>query len=282
MDSSSSCGVVAPLLRGSRSRLIHRAQLLRPLPLAPLDLGGAPAARLRRRRADLPALRRSPSPDRPAHRPACRAQDPRARRPPDRAPTPRARPLARTARLRLSRRPLAPPSTLLARDPRPRARSPVPSNARAHPKPRPSPRRRPLEPPLRPAAPAAPPRRASPPCRTGGSVAPMVVRLEALSSAEPVRGLSRRVQAFRVLERGDLACLGAARRRQGGPRSPPSRPIAVALVDRPRSPDQRASRGGVRPRCPGRIPFDGVVSPIHQDGTPGTTRCKWTRGQRRG
>lgn len=44
---------------------------------------------------------------------------------------------------------------------------------------------------------------------------------------------------------------------------------------------QLASRGDVRPWCPGRIPFSGVVSPIHLDGTPGTTQCKWTRGHRR-
>jgi hypothetical protein len=83
-----------------------RAQHIFALPLAALDLGGAPAARVRRRRADVPALRRPPPPHRTAHRPSRRAQDPRAPRTAHRASTARASSLTRTARVRLRRRSL--------------------------------------------------------------------------------------------------------------------------------------------------------------------------------
>jgi hypothetical protein len=52
------------LARDSRSSLADRAEHLRPPPLAALDLGGSPAARLRSRRADVSALRRPT----PSHR----------------------------------------------------------------------------------------------------------------------------------------------------------------------------------------------------------------------
>jgi len=87
---------------------------------ATLPVHRPPRHRLRHRRPHLPALRRPTPPHSAAHRPSRRAQDPRAPRPPDRASTARTGALARTARLRLNHRPFAPPSTLLARDPRQR------------------------------------------------------------------------------------------------------------------------------------------------------------------
>ncbi|MCC7013024.1 MAG: transposase [Planctomycetes bacterium] len=63
-------------LRPARSQLADRAQHLRPLALVALDLGRALAPRLRRRRPHLPALRWPAPPDRAAHRPRRRAQDP--------------------------------------------------------------------------------------------------------------------------------------------------------------------------------------------------------------
>ncbi len=92
-------------LRPTRSQLTGRAQRLRPLALVALNLGGAAAARLRRRRSHLSAVRWPSPPDRTAHRPRSRAQDPHAPRPPNRASTARTRALTRTVRLRLSRRP---------------------------------------------------------------------------------------------------------------------------------------------------------------------------------
>ncbi len=77
----------------------------RPLALVALELGRALAARVRRRRADLPALRRPTPSHRAAHRPHRRAQDPRPPRAAHRTSTVRAGALARTVRLRLSRRP---------------------------------------------------------------------------------------------------------------------------------------------------------------------------------
>jgi hypothetical protein len=64
------------LSRCSRSSLIDRAQQFRPLALVALNLGGATATSLRRRRPDLPPLRRPSPPHRTAHRPGGRAQDP--------------------------------------------------------------------------------------------------------------------------------------------------------------------------------------------------------------
>jgi len=118
--------------RGSRSRLIRRPQHIRPLPLPPLDLGGAPAPRLRRRRPHLPALRRSTPPHRTAHRPSRPAQDPQqhsATRPRLHGPHRRAHANSSTSP---EPAPLAPPSTLLARDPR-RPTGPVVSTAPAPP-----------------------------------------------------------------------------------------------------------------------------------------------------
>lgn len=93
------------LARGLRPQLADRAQHLRPLALVALNVGRVPAPRLRRRRADVPALRRPTPPHRGAHRPDRRAQDPRPPRTADRASTARASSLTRTVRLRLSRRP---------------------------------------------------------------------------------------------------------------------------------------------------------------------------------
>ena len=78
--------------------LVHAASAL-----VALDLGQAPAARLRSRRADVSALRLPPPPHRADTRPLRRAEAPRALRPPDKPSTPIISALVRTARLRLSR-----------------------------------------------------------------------------------------------------------------------------------------------------------------------------------
>jgi len=104
--------------RRSRSHLAYHAQFLRPLALVALDLGRALAPRLRPRRSHLLALRRTPPAHRAAHRCSRRAQDPQRPRPTHRASTTRADALARTARASPEPVPLAPPSTLLDRDPR--------------------------------------------------------------------------------------------------------------------------------------------------------------------
>jgi hypothetical protein len=67
-----------------------RAQEFLSLALVALNMGGAPATYLRRRRLHMPALRRPASAHRAARRPGCRAQDPRASRAAHRAPTARA------------------------------------------------------------------------------------------------------------------------------------------------------------------------------------------------
>jgi len=73
-----------------------------------------------------PALRRPTPPHSAAHRPSRRAQDSRASRTAHRASTARTGSLTRTARLRLSRPPLTPPSTPLARSQRQRVGPLVP------------------------------------------------------------------------------------------------------------------------------------------------------------
>jgi hypothetical protein len=62
--------------RHARIRRIARARCCHPLALVALNLGGATATSLRRRRPDLPPLRRPSPPHRTAHRPGGRAQDP--------------------------------------------------------------------------------------------------------------------------------------------------------------------------------------------------------------
>lgn len=84
--------------RGSRSRLIHRPQHLRPLPLVALDLGRALATRLRPRRPHLPTLRRPAPTHRATHRFSRRARGPQPPRPTHQTSTARACPLTRTAR----------------------------------------------------------------------------------------------------------------------------------------------------------------------------------------
>ena len=69
------------------------------------SLGRTPAPRLRCRRPHLPPLRRRTPPHRAAHRPSRRAQDALPPRTAHRASTARTGTLARTVRLRLSRRP---------------------------------------------------------------------------------------------------------------------------------------------------------------------------------
>jgi hypothetical protein len=71
-------------------------------------------------------LRRPTPPHSAAHRPSRRAQDSRASRTAHRASTARTGSLTRTARLRLSRPPLTPPSTPLARSQRQRVGPLVP------------------------------------------------------------------------------------------------------------------------------------------------------------